>query len=210
VFNSIWDCKELIEEQLIDYIRTTVVHARGITHLRRIADLASLYQVRTGGHGATDLSPVCMGAALHFDTWVPNFGVREYMPTQSKCSLSLGMIIGSNVGLCFVVNRLGAAGSPNFEISPQQFQALGPIVHCASHQASVETYQLATVRNGQRQQIGVGNLRRAQQVLRRDIFALHNADTVTPKLMARLISQSFQDLRNRSGRAWGVRVTRLP
>ena len=26
-----------------------------------------------------DLSPVCMGAALHFDTWVPNFGVQEYM-----------------------------------------------------------------------------------------------------------------------------------
>jgi len=79
VFNTIWDCKDLIEQQLIDYIRTTVVHAGGITHLRRIADLASLYQVRTGCHGATDLSPVCMGAALHFDTWVPNFGIQEYM-----------------------------------------------------------------------------------------------------------------------------------
>ena len=79
VFNTIWDCKDLIQEQLIDYIRTTVVHAGGITHLRRIADLAALYHVRTGCHGATDLSPVCMGAALHFDTWVPNFGIQEYM-----------------------------------------------------------------------------------------------------------------------------------
>lgn len=79
IFNTIWDCKDLIQEQLIDYIRTTVVHAGGITHLRRIADLASLYQVRTGCHGATDLSPVCMGAALHFDIWVPNFGIQEYM-----------------------------------------------------------------------------------------------------------------------------------
>ena len=79
VFNSIWDCKDLIQNQLIDYIRTTVVHAGGITHLRRIADLAGLYQVRTGSHGATDLSPVCMGAALHFDLWVPNFGIQEYM-----------------------------------------------------------------------------------------------------------------------------------
>ena len=79
VFNSIWDCKDLIREQLIDYIRSTVVHAGGITHLRRIADLAALYHVRTGCHGATDLSPVCMGAALHFDTWVPNFGIQEYM-----------------------------------------------------------------------------------------------------------------------------------
>ena len=79
MFNSIWDAKPLIEEQLIDYIRTTVVHAGGITHLRRIASLADLYGVRTGCHGATDLSPVCMGAALHFDLWVPNFGIQEYM-----------------------------------------------------------------------------------------------------------------------------------
>jgi mannonate dehydratase len=50
-----------------------------VTHLRRIADFAALYQVRTGCHGATDLSPVCMGAALHFDSWVPNFGIQEYM-----------------------------------------------------------------------------------------------------------------------------------
>ncbi len=80
VFNTVWDCKELIQHQLIDFIRTTVVHAGGITHLRRIADLAALYQVRTGCHGATDLSPVCMGAALHFDLWVPNFGIQEHMP----------------------------------------------------------------------------------------------------------------------------------
>lgn len=79
VFSSIHDCRELIQNQLIDYIRSTVVHAGGITHLRRIADLASLYHVRTGCHGATDLSPVCMGAALHFDYWVPNFGIQEHM-----------------------------------------------------------------------------------------------------------------------------------
>jgi mannonate dehydratase len=79
IFNSIWDAKVLIEQQLIDYIRATVVHAGGITHLRRIAALADLYQVRTGCHGATDLSPVCMAAALHFGLSVPNFGVQEYM-----------------------------------------------------------------------------------------------------------------------------------
>ncbi len=79
VFNSIWDCQQLIQEQLIDYIRTTVVHAGGITHLRRIANFAELYQVRTGSHGATDLSPVCLAAALHFDLSVHNFGIQEYM-----------------------------------------------------------------------------------------------------------------------------------
>jgi mannonate dehydratase len=79
IFNSVHDCRSLIQEQLIDFIRTTVVHAGGITHLKQIASLAALYQVRTGSHGATDLSPACMGAALHFDLWVPNFGIQEYM-----------------------------------------------------------------------------------------------------------------------------------
>ena len=79
VFNSIWDCKQLIEEQLIDYIRATVVHAGGISHLRKIASFADLHHVRTGCHGATDLSPICMAAALHFDLSIPNFGIQEYM-----------------------------------------------------------------------------------------------------------------------------------
>ena len=69
---------------MIDYIRTTVVHAGGISHLRKIASLAELYQVRTGSHGATDLSPVCMAAALHFDLSVHNFGIQEYMPHTAK------------------------------------------------------------------------------------------------------------------------------
>ena len=79
VFNTIYDCQHLIEQELIDYIRTTVVHAGGISHLRKIAALAELHHVRTGSHGATDLSPVCMAAALHFDLSVHNFGIQEYM-----------------------------------------------------------------------------------------------------------------------------------
>jgi mannonate dehydratase len=79
VFNTIFDCQQLIQEQLIDYIRTAVVHAGGITHMKKIASLAEIYQVRTGSHGATDMSPVCMAAALHFDLSVHNFGIQEYM-----------------------------------------------------------------------------------------------------------------------------------
>src|SRR6202000_747117 len=79
IFSSIYDCQQLIQEQLIDYGRATVGPPGGITHLRRIAHLAELYHVRTGCHGATDLSPVCMAAALHFDLSVPNFGIQEYM-----------------------------------------------------------------------------------------------------------------------------------
>ncbi len=84
VFNTIFDCAQLIREQLIDYIRATVVHAGGITHLRRIFDLAALHHVRSGSHGATDLSPVCMAAALQLDIAIPNFGLQEYMPHSAE------------------------------------------------------------------------------------------------------------------------------
>jgi mannonate dehydratase len=83
IFNSVWDSRSLIEEQLIDYIRSAICHAGGITHMRTIAALAGLHQVRTGFHGATDLSPVTFGAAVHFDIWVPNFGIQEHMPHEA-------------------------------------------------------------------------------------------------------------------------------
>ena len=78
VFNTIWDARLVIEEQLIDYIRTTAVHAGGVTGLRRIFDFASVYHVRTACHGAMDISPVALGANLHIGLWAPNFGIQEY------------------------------------------------------------------------------------------------------------------------------------
>ncbi len=77
-FNTIWDARLLIDEQLIDYIRMTAVHAGGITSLRRIADFASIYNVRTACHGAMDMSPICFSANLHLGLWAPNFGIQEY------------------------------------------------------------------------------------------------------------------------------------
>ena len=79
IFDSVWDANILISEQLIDYLRTTVVHGGGITNLKKIAAFADMYHVQTGCHGATDLSPVTMAAALHFDISIPNFGIQEYM-----------------------------------------------------------------------------------------------------------------------------------
>lgn len=79
IFNTIYDATTLITEQLIDYIRMTVVHGGGITPMMKMAAFAGIYHVRTGCHGATDLSPVTMAAALHFDLAINNFGIQEYM-----------------------------------------------------------------------------------------------------------------------------------
>ena len=79
VFNSLWDCKQLIEEELIDFIRVAVTYAGGITHVRRIVDLAALHHVRTGFHGAPSHSPISMAAQGHINAWAPNFGIQEYL-----------------------------------------------------------------------------------------------------------------------------------
>ncbi|MFE1958868.1 D-mannonate dehydratase ManD [Streptomyces sp. NPDC059479] len=79
VFNTVWECQTLITEQLIDFVRTCVTHAGGISHLRRIAALAELWQVRLGPHGPSDISPVALGASLHVGLSTPNFAIQEYM-----------------------------------------------------------------------------------------------------------------------------------
>jgi len=79
VFNAIWDCNKLIENELIDFIRVAVTYAGGITPVKRIVDLAGLHHVRTGFHGAPSHSPVSMAAQHHLNAWAPNFGIQEYL-----------------------------------------------------------------------------------------------------------------------------------
>lgn len=79
VFNSIYDYTTLIGEQLIDYVRMPPSHGGGISHSLKVASFAAVHHVKTGYHGATDISPVGLAAALHVDLAVNNFGIQEYM-----------------------------------------------------------------------------------------------------------------------------------
>lgn len=78
VFNSVWDTDLLIREQLIDYVRMSVMHGGGITALKRIFEYAGMHQVRSGVHGPEDVSPVGLVAALHLGLAIHNFGIQEY------------------------------------------------------------------------------------------------------------------------------------
>ena len=79
IFNTVWDAKDLIVNQSIDYLRTSITHGGGITPLRRMADFAAMYDIKTAPHGAPDLSPICHAAHAHFNIWAPNFGVQEFI-----------------------------------------------------------------------------------------------------------------------------------
>ncbi len=80
VFNSIYDYTTFFTEQLIDFFRMSVVHGGGITHLLKVAAMAGVYHIKTGFHGATDLSPIALAAALHVNVAINNFGIQELMP----------------------------------------------------------------------------------------------------------------------------------
>jgi len=79
VFNSVWDYRTLICEQLIDYVRSSVTHTGGITPMRKLMDFADQFQIKSGMHGPTDVSPIGMAAALHLGLAIHNFGIQEYM-----------------------------------------------------------------------------------------------------------------------------------
>ncbi len=84
IFNTVWDAKELIENQWIDFIRMSATHSGGITPMRKIADFAALYHVRTAPHGAPDLSPICHAAHAHLNIWANNFGIQEFIGFGSE------------------------------------------------------------------------------------------------------------------------------
>lgn len=79
VFNTIFDCQYLIENRLIDYIRTAPNHAGGISHQRKIYALAEVHGVKAGPHGPSDISPISLAATVHLGMATHNWGVAEYM-----------------------------------------------------------------------------------------------------------------------------------
>jgi mannonate dehydratase len=84
VFNSVHDYTTLLSERLIDYVRSAVTHAGGVTAMKKLLDLAGVYGIRSGIHGPTDISPVGMAAALHLDLAIHNFGIQEFMPHSAR------------------------------------------------------------------------------------------------------------------------------
>ena len=121
VFNTVWDYQTLITEQLIDYVRSAVTHTGGISPMKRLMDFAGLYQIKSGMHGPTDISPVGMAAAMHLGLAIHNFGIQEYMQ-HSNATLEVfrtsytfaeGLLHpGDDAGLGVEIDETAALGYP--------------------------------------------------------------------------------------------------
>ena len=73
-FGAMWDYKTLIEEDLIDYIRTDICNCGGISQMRKIAAYAEAHYMEMAPHGVHHAG--FMGV-LHMDFATPNFAVQE-------------------------------------------------------------------------------------------------------------------------------------
>jgi len=78
LFNNPHEWRDLITEQLIDYIRVHLSQIGGITPARKLAILAEQFDVKTAWHGPGDMSPLAHAANIHLDLASPNFGVQEW------------------------------------------------------------------------------------------------------------------------------------
>ena len=71
-----WAFRELISENLVDYLRVDLCHVGGITETRKIANWAEAYYVETALHCTN--GHVGDIASMHVDLALPNVGIQEY------------------------------------------------------------------------------------------------------------------------------------
>ena len=74
-FGPLWDYKTLIEEDLIDYLRTDICNCGGITSMCKISAYGEAHYLEMVPHGLP--SAVGMMAAFHVDLATPNFFMQE-------------------------------------------------------------------------------------------------------------------------------------
>jgi galactonate dehydratase len=70
-----FDCRELVEEGIVDIIQTDIVHTGGITALWKIGALCESAGVQMAPHACE--GPIGGLATLHVDAAMPNFLVQE-------------------------------------------------------------------------------------------------------------------------------------
>ena len=77
LYANSWEMLPLVEQQLVDFIRTDLVHIGGITAGQKLATIGEHHYVRTAFHGPPDISPIGFAATVQIDLSIPNFGIQE-------------------------------------------------------------------------------------------------------------------------------------
>jgi len=74
-YASKWEMQQLIEEDLIDFVRADLCIVGGLTEGRKVANWAETHQIRLATHNP--LGPISAAACMHLSCAVTNQGVSE-------------------------------------------------------------------------------------------------------------------------------------
>ena len=77
---SRWEYRELLEGGGCKIIQPDVMHAAGITEVRKIATMADTYYIPVAPHNPG--GPICTLAAMHLAAAIPNFYILEQMEDE--------------------------------------------------------------------------------------------------------------------------------
>jgi galactonate dehydratase len=76
-----WQFRELIEEDLVDFLRVDQSHCGGISHARKIAAMGEAHYQEMAVHYTG--SPVNSAANFHLNMAIPNCAVQEFAPASA-------------------------------------------------------------------------------------------------------------------------------
>jgi len=79
---SRWEFRELLEEGGCKIIQPDLMHAAGISEVRKIAAMADTYYISVAPHNPG--GPICMLAAMHLAAAIPNFLILEQMEGERR------------------------------------------------------------------------------------------------------------------------------
>lgn len=93
--NHMWQFRELIENDLVNYLRTDLSHCGGISHVRKIAAMAESHHQELITHHTA--SPLNTAANFHLNMFIPNCAVAEYAePSPAMAEITPNPYVAKN------------------------------------------------------------------------------------------------------------------
>ena len=115
-----WEFREVIENELVDYVRPDLCICGGLTEGKKIAAMAETHLIRLLLHNP--LGPICTAASLHLDLACDNAGPQEVLfppattlPDVFECAFELDgttLTVPTAPGIGVRFNRRAAQAHP--------------------------------------------------------------------------------------------------
>jgi mannonate dehydratase len=124
LFTNPWEMLPLIEDELVDFIRTDLAHVGGITAADKIAAIGEHHYVLTAFHGPPDLSPIGYAATVHLGLSLPNFGIQELTEHSIRYGDAINAVFDGGVSFVDGMGAVDVRDEPGLGITVDKQCAL--------------------------------------------------------------------------------------